>query len=208
MEISKLDKDISFEDFLEEYKIQGVGPKLSKDISKKLVNVATLRNLLEENKLEEVLLEIDGLGKNISKNIANTLMDVDFFLTLEDMEDSGFNMFKDEKIYELSEISSKIKPVPKITLDDIESIGSLKGLNIVITGTLSMPRKFFETAIYKLGGHVLTSITSNVDILIYGTKDGTDTTKYKNTLKFNSTHTKNIKLLTEADFNVLVKSLS
>ena len=72
MEISKLDKNISLEDFLNAYKIPGVGPKLSKSISDKVKNASTLRNLLEENNLKQVLLEVDGLGGNLSKNIMLT----------------------------------------------------------------------------------------------------------------------------------------
>lgn len=206
MEISKLDKNISLEDFLNAYKIPGVGPKLSKNISDKVKNASTLRNLLEENKLKDVLLEVDGLGGNLSKNIINTLMDVDFFITLEDMEENHFDMFKDSKIYDLSEISELCET---ITIKDVSgTIKDIKGLKIVITGTLSLPRKFFETAIMKLGGSVANSVSNSTDILIYSTSDGMSTTKYKAATKINSKEGyEKIKMLTEADFNALVKKI-
>lgn len=205
MEISSLNKDISLEEFINSYKIPGIGPKLSKSISDKVKNINTLRNLLEENNLNEVLKEIDGLGENLAKNVLKSLMDVDFFIILEDMEDDGFALFNDKKIYDLKELSETHKIIAE---KDLSSIPSIKGLKIVITGTLSLPRKFFETSIMKLGGKVATSVSNNTDILIYSPTDGMSTTKYQTAAKINkNAGFEKIKMLTESDFNALVRKI-
>ena len=124
------------------------------------------------------------------------------------MEENDFEMFKDSKIYDLSEISKSAKVEPVSSSHSLKDIDSLKGLKIVITGTLSLPRRFFETAISKLGGSVTGSVSNSTDILIYSLSDGTYTTKYKAAHKINSKEGyEKIKLLTEADFNALVKKI-
>ena len=206
MDVSKLSNDISLEEFLKQYKIPGVGPVLSKGIADKVRNASTLRNLLEENTLGYALKEVDGLSEKMSDKIITSLMDVDFFLSLEEMEDSGFKMFDDKTIYDVSELSYS---APRTSIKDISSISGLKGKSIVITGTLSMPRRFFETSIAKLGGKVSSSVSKNTDMLIYSTSDGTDTTKFRAAKKINDgAGYEKVKMLTEVDFNALVKKIA
>lgn len=205
MDIEKLKKDISLEEFINAYKIPGIGPSLSKKISEKVININTLRNLLEENSLDVVLKEIEGLGTKVSEKVIETLMDLDFFLILEDMESKGFDLFKDENIYELDELASVRNTINQ---KDLTGIDSIKDLKIVITGTLSLPRKFFETSILKLGGKISSSVSNNTDMLIYSTYDGTSTTKYKAAEKINkNAGYEKVKLLTEKDFNALVRKI-
>ncbi len=206
MDVSKLHNDITLEEFLKQYKIPGVGPVLSKEIADKVRNASTLRNLLEENNLKYVLKDIDGLSDKTSEKITVNLMDVDFFLNLEEMEDSGFKMFDDKTIYDVSDLSYS---APRTSIKDLSSISGLSGKNVVITGALSVPRRFVETTIVKLGGKVSSSVSKNTDILVYSVNDGTDTTKFRTAKKINdNAGYEKVQMLTEADFNALVKKVS
>ena len=206
MDVSKLHNDITLEEFLKQYKIPGVGPVLSKEIADKVRNASTLRNLLEENNLQYVLKDIDGLSDKTSEKITVNLMDVDFFLNLEEMEDSGFKMFDDKTIYDVSDLSYS---APRTSIKDLSSISGLSGKNVVVTGTLSVPRRFVETTIVKLGGKVSSSVSKNTDILVYSINDGTDTTKFRTAKKINdNAGYEKVQMLTEADFNALVKKVS
>ena len=206
MDVSKLHNDITLEEFLKQYKIPGVGPVLSKEIADKVRNASTLRNLLEENNLQYVLKDIDGLSDKTSEKITVNLMDVDFFLNLEEMEDSGFKMFDDKTIYDVSDLSYSAS---RTSIKDLSSISGLSGKNVVVTGTLSVPRRFVETTIVKLGGKVSSSVSKNTDILVYSINDGTDTTKFRTAKKINdNAGYEKVQMLTEADFNALVKKVS
>ena len=206
MDISKLNKDISLEEYLNKCKIPGVGPVLSKGIANKVRNASTLRNLLEENTLIHALKEVDGFSDKMSDRVINALTDVDFFIDLEEMENQNFEMFSDKTIYDITELSYS---APRTTVKDLSAITGLKGKNVVITGTLSIPRRFVEASIVKLGGKVASSVSKNTDILIYSTSDGTNTTKFLTAKHINdNAGYEKVQMLTEADFNALVRKIS
>jgi len=49
----------------------------------------------------------------------------------------------------------------------------LQGKNIVITGTLSKPRSYYEDLIHNLGGRASSSVSKNTDYLLCGSNPGT-----------------------------------
>jgi len=75
--------------------------------------------------------------------------------------------------------------------------GSLKGLKICITGTLSKPRKDYEKAILAAGGELAEDVTKNTHILV--TNDpSSGSSKLKNAAKHGT------KVISEAELEKLL----
>ena len=73
---------------------------------------------------------------------------------------------------------------------------TLTGQTWVITGTLSHPRQYFEAIIQARGGKTSSSVSAKTSYLLAGEMAGS---------KFNKAQELGVKILTEAEFNELIK---
>jgi DNA ligase (NAD+) len=72
----------------------------------------------------------------------------------------------------------------------------LEGLTIVITGTLSKPRKEIEELIERLGGHSAGSVSKKTSYVLAGADPGS---------KYDKAKSLGVKILSEDDFNKLIR---
>ena len=209
-EADSLNKDISFSEFLVRCNIPGIGAKMSERIACRIKNVATLRDLIECGKINEVLDTVSGIGEKSKKVIDEYLRNFDFMMLLDDLESEDYNMFEDDAIYAIEELvdEEEEKEVREISEETIRILKNLDGCRICITGTLSMPRKYFQNFIEKNGGRFQTAVNNSTEILIYSDKDGKSTSKFKKASDINSKKGFDaIKIINEDDFMSLVKTL-
>ena len=209
-EADSLNKDISFSEFLVRCNIPGIGAKMSERIACRIKNVATLRDLIECGKINEVLDTVSGIGEKSKKVIDEYLRNFDFMMLLDDLESEDYNMFEDDAIYAIEELvdEEEEKEVREISEETIRILKDLDGCRICITGTLSMPRKYFQNFIEKNGGRFQTAVNNSTEILIYSDKDGKSTSKFKKASDINSKKGFDaIKIINEDDFMSLVKTL-
>lgn len=209
-EADSLNKDISFSEFLVRCNIPGIGDKMSERIACRIKNVATLRDLIECGNINEVLDTVSGIGEKSKKVIDEYLRNFDFMMLLDDLESEDYNMFEDDAIYAIEELiedgeEEEANEVPEVVLDFLKD---LKGYHIGITGTLSMPRKYFQNFIEKNGGTFQQIVNKSTDILIYSPKDGIFTSKHMKAEAINSKAGYDaIKIITEDDFINSIKTL-
>ena len=177
LELSKIPKTITLPEFINKCNIPGIGPETSRKIASRVQNIQTLRNLIEEETIHEALKGI--VGDKVIESLSETLSDIEWILLLEDMEDEGYDLFSTDftEVYEAEDLDSLITAIPQNSIKDLPI--DLKGQNICITGTLSLPRKMFQSMIEKNGGKFQSSVTNSTDILIYSNSDGMNTVKYK-----------------------------
>ena len=209
-EADSLNKDISFSEFLVRCNIPGIGAKMSERIACRIKNVATLRDLIECGNINEVLDTVSGIGEKSKKVIDEYLRNLDFMMLLDDLESEDYNMFEDDAIYAIEELvdEEEEKEVREISEETIRILKDLDGCRICITGTLSMPRKYFQNFIEKNGGRFQTAVNNSTEILIYSDKDGKSTSKFKKASDINSKKGFDaIKIINEDDFMSLVKTL-
>lgn len=210
-EADSLNKDISFSEFLVRCNIPGIGAKMSERIACRIKNVATLRDLIECGNINEVLDTVSGIGEKSKKVIDEYLRNFDFMMLLDDLESEDYNMFEDDAIYAIEELvdeEEKEKEVREISEETIGTSIDLDGCRVCITGTLSMPRKYFQNFIEKNGGIFQTAVNNFTEILIYSDKDGRSTSKFKKASDINSKKGFDaIKIINEDDFMSLVKTL-
>lgn len=202
LEVTDLKKCMSLKEVLLKCKIEGIGPVTAEKIEKQVVNASTFRTLLEEDSIEPVLRKIDGIEVGSIKSLVKSLTNFDFMLLLEDMETEEFDIFKDKKVYSLDELFERALQLRKSPIEVSKKIdlSCLDGLNICITGTLSIPRKLLQRKIEGAGANFQKSVTIDTDILIYSEKDGLDTTKYKAAQKLNTDLGDVVKFMTESEF--------
>ncbi|WP_342268974.1 NAD-dependent DNA ligase LigA [Spiroplasma endosymbiont of Aspidapion aeneum] len=176
--------------------------------------VSNLLNAIEVSKSNSAELLLFGLGiRHIGKKMSDTLLSI--FNNIDNLFKASF-----EELVEISDIG----PMGAISIkswcsvkSNIQLYEKLKerGLNIVyskmkqknnnvniaskkivITGSLSKPRKYFEDLIKRNSGIIMSSITSKTDFLLCGLNAGNKLNKAKNL---------NVKVLEENDFLSLVE---
>lgn len=145
-------KTVELSNFIFSLGIDGVGKKTAKDLAKKY---KTLENL--SNATVEDLLNTEEIGQIMATNV--------------------FDYFHNEKNKE--EIDDLIKLGVKINeISTQEKDGIFKGLNVVITGTLSsFKRKDAQKIIEDLGGVALMDVTKNTNLVIVGQDAGSKKAK-------------------------------
>ncbi|PZW01400.1 NAD-dependent DNA ligase LigA [Metamycoplasma auris] len=176
------------------------------------ISIKKIIQSIEEAKnksLEKLIfgLSIPLIGIKSAKFIASkvlkleNVLDFDFSI-FEEYHDFGSKItsnliewFKDEKNILLIKRLINLGVNPSYLEEQKTDI--LSNLSFVITGTLSKPRSYFEKIIYKNGGQVFSSISSNIKYLLAGEKAGSKLIKAK---KFN------IKVITEEEFYELLNS--
>lgn len=176
--INNLEKNITLDEFLVKCKIPGIGPETARKIAIRVKNIQTLRNLIEEGQCKEALTGVYGISNKNIDNIIEVLTDIDFMLLLEDMEEEDFDMFHQQytEVIEVDDLDAVVMAETDI-YDELPM--DLTGINVCITGTLSLPRRMFQNMIVKNGGKFQTAVTNATDILIYSETDGMSTAKYK-----------------------------
>lgn len=127
----------------------------------------------------EPIMEIKQIGEKLADSVSRFFNDKANIHTLDTLEKLGVT----------------------ITNPDFESRkkkrkGPLDGLTIVITGTLSRPRKELEDLIESLGGHAAGSVSAKTDYLLAGEEAGSKLDKAKEL---------GVKIINEEEFNKLVK---
>lgn len=145
-------KKVELSNFIFSLGIDGVGKKTAKDLAKKY---KTLENL--SNATVEDLLNTEEIGQIMATNV--------------------FDYFHNEKNKE--EINDLIKLGVKINeISTQEKDGIFKGLNVVITGTLSsFKRRDAQKIIEDLGGVALMDVTKNTNLVIVGQDAGSKKAK-------------------------------
>ena len=196
LELKDLKKNITLDEFLTKLKIPGIGKETSKKIACKVKNIQTLRNCIEEGTCGEVLEGV--INSKTLSDLEEVLCDMDWILLLEDMEDAGFDMFH-ESYTEVFSIDD-IKNMPEFEMTTYDTLPiDLKGLEICIAGTLSLPRKMFQSMVEKNGGIFKTMVSKKTDVLVYSEKDGLNSAKFDMARKLNKDGAK-IYIITEKTF--------
>lgn len=159
-----------------------------------------LTAILSKNKVPLAVfldgLGIDGLGTTTSKAIAKRGKNVEFIIH---MADAAWPMDRQSRIEDLTSIegigvitAAKILDGLRGMLPTIERLrecidilpveentGNLTGKKLVITGTLSKPRKEFEKIIELNGGEMQSSVSKTTDYLVVGEDAGSKLVKAK-----------------------------
>lgn len=131
--------------------IDNVGIKTAQLLASKFKNIDDLMSANYED-----ISDMHGIGEEIASSI------VEFFANKENIE--LINFLKDAGL--------------NMKHSDVTGV-SLSGLNFLITGTLSKPRKFYEELILKNGGNLLSSVSKNLNYLIVGENPGSKLEKGK-----------------------------
>lgn len=121
----------------------------------------------------EQLMELDGFGEVIAEEVSAYIW---------------------ENKNDIARIFEFFKPV-RDTLKKVST--KLEGKHLCITGTLSQPRKVFESHIIKNGGTVQGTITRKTDWLIIGDSPGND--------KVTKAQKLEVKVIKESDFMEMLR---
>ena len=192
----ELKKDISLKDFLISLDIEKFGPKGAEALAEKIKNVNTLRYHIESETIDKILLDTKGIGESIKENIIKQVLDINTIMLIEKMDNEGFEIFKDDHIYELDELIENkeiLKPKEEKTVK-VEPLFGISGLTFVMTGTASVPRSQLERVINSNGGFTSNSVTKKTDYLIVCGRDGINTTKWRKAKDIGT------KMINESDF--------
>ncbi len=192
----ELKKDISLKDFLISLDIEKFGPKGAEALAEKVKNVNTLRYHIESETIDKILLDTKGIGESIKENIIKQVLDINTIMLIEKMDNEGFEIFKDDHIYELDELIENkeiLKPKEEKTVK-VEPLFGISGLTFVMTGTASVPRSQLERVINSNGGFTSNSVTKKTDYLIVCGRDGINTTKWRKAKDIGT------KMINESDF--------
>lgn len=137
--------------FLHALGMERIGPEVAVTLSQHFIAIVPLLEWAESGGNEEIT-SIEGIGEKVADIFRNGLLS------------------RIELIRELSEIIA-------IT-DELEaSSGVFSGLTFCITGSHSKPRKEIGLAIKNAGGKIVSSVSSNLNILVAGEKAGSKLTK-------------------------------
>lgn len=128
--------------------IPEVGERTARDISSKF---KTLENI--KNASYEELIEVEGVGDIIAKNVIDFFNRDDIIKMLSEFEKRGVNTIEHE--------------------DEVREEGYFNGLTVVITGSFeNYKRDELKAIIEAQGGKCTGSVSKNTDILIAGEKAG------------------------------------
>ena len=131
--------------------MERIGPEVATTISQHFTSLHNLIQWVDVGRNEE-LTQIDGIGDKVAEIFRNGITS------------------RRKLIDQLSEII-------EIT-DELEAAtGLFDGKSFCITGSLSRPRKEIALFIKNLGGKVVGSVSSNLDILVAGEKAGSKLAK-------------------------------
>ena len=151
--ISELNKTKKLElsKFLHALGLERIGPEVATVISQHFSSLQKLLLWVDEGTNDE-LTEIDGIGDKVAEIFRNGITSRRSLI---------------EQLSEIIEIEDEAKAAS----------GIFDGKTFCITGSLSRPRKEIALFIKNLGGKVVGSVSSNLDILIAGEKAGSKLSK-------------------------------
>jgi DNA ligase (NAD+) len=137
--------------------IHHLGKKASKVIAEHIESVLDLRSWSKDR-----FLEIKDIGPVVAENVSNWFANEANINLIKKLENFGVNIYQTEED----------KPI------SISSNGPLVGKTILFTGTLSqMGRKEAEDLAAKNGAKNISSVSSNLNILVIGEKAGSKLAK-------------------------------
>lgn len=137
--------------FLHALGLERIGPEVATTISQHFTSLHNLIQWVDVGTNEE-LTQIDGIGDKVAEIFRNGITS------------------RRKLIDQLSEII-------EITDELDAATGLFDGKSFCITGSLSRPRKEIALFIKNLGGKVIGSVSSNLDILVAGEKAGSKLAK-------------------------------
>lgn len=152
--IKKASKDVKLENFIVSLGIDGVGKRLSKDLSKKFKNVSNFLNAEVEG-----ILEMDGVSTITANKIINSLNE---------------NLIINRALADCLEFA---------TVEEIEVGDKFKDINFVVTGSIEKfkNRKELTNYIESNGGKLGGSVNKNTNYLICNS--GSSSTKAKKAIE-------------------------
>lgn len=163
-------KKISLAKFLWALGIVHVGEETARDLA---LHFGTLDKVIAAS--SEEVSDIENIGPAVSKSLQDFFQDRNNLNFIEKLKKNGVVIEK----------AAKVKA------------GKLKGMNFVLTGTLSeMSREIAKEKILSLGGKVVGSVSKNTSYVVAGAEPGS---KLKTAQKLG------IKVLTEKEFLAMLK---
>jgi DNA ligase (NAD+) len=167
-------KTMPLQKFLEAISIKNAGQGTAKRLLRYFNHLDQIMNASYED-----LLKIEDIGDVVARNI------VDYFKQnrsfIETLRGYGVKFKGDDSMAASSE-------------------GPLSSMNICMTGTLSKPRKEFESLIIQAGGQVTEDVTKNTNILVTN-EPNSGSSKLKNAMKYQT------KIVNEAALMTLMKGI-
>ena len=131
--------------------IANIGKKSAKQLAEKFKSLENLQNATVED-----LLNLDDFGEIMATGV--------------------YNYFKEPTSAKL--IDNLLKKGVKIEFKE-QKEGVLTGVNICLTGSISIPRGKAKQLIIDNGGSVSDSVSKNVNVVVYGTDAGSKLDKAK-----------------------------
>jgi len=137
--------------FLHALGLERIGPEVATTISQHFTSLQNLMQWVDVGANDE-LTEIDGIGDKVAEIFRNG-------------------------ITSRRKLIDQLSKIIEIT-DELEAASGLfDGKSFCITGSLSRPRKEIALFIKNLGGKVVGSVSSNLDVLVAGEKAGSKLAK-------------------------------
>ncbi len=167
-------KTMPLQKFLEAISIKNAGQGTAKRLLRYYNHLDQIMNASYED-----LLKIEDIGDVVARNIVEYFKQNRSFI--EALRGHGVNFKGDDSMAPSSE-------------------GPLSGMNICMTGTLSKPRKEFESLIIQAGGQVTEDVTKNTNILVTN-EPNSGSSKLKNAMKYQT------KIVNEATLMTLMKGI-
>jgi len=188
--------DLKVSDFED---IAGLGQKSGTNIVNEIQakKILTLKQILDAsiipNFSSQRIIQIINAGFDTPKKILNITTD-----QLEALP--GIQITLAQKIYQgIQDRQDFIESIlNKVEIKNTKSSNKLNQLTFAITGALNQPRKNIEDKIISLGGKIAASVTSNTNYLITNETES-DSSKFVSAKKLGT------KIITEAEFNKIIK---
>ncbi|MGO1580025.1 MAG: NAD-dependent DNA ligase LigA [Peptoniphilaceae bacterium] len=146
-------KEVKLENFIYALGISNVGIRTSRDLANKYQSFENFRKAVYND-----LIEIDDIGPKTAWEIVEYFKDSHIKKSLDKLLSLGINPIYEVKEKENSYFTDK---------------------KIVLTGSLSIPRKELEKILVSKGGKITSSVSKNTDIVIVGEDAGSKYEKAK-----------------------------
>lgn len=144
-------KNTTLDNFIYSLGIANIGKKSAKQLADKFKSLENLQNATVED-----LLNLDDFGEIMATGV--------------------YNYFKEPTSAKL--INNLLKKGVKIEFKE-QKEGVLTGVNICLTGSISIPRGKAKQLIIDNGGSVSDSVSKNVNVVVYGADAGSKLDKAK-----------------------------
>lgn len=147
----KNSKNVSLDRFVYSLGIANIGKKSAKQLADKFKSLENLQSATMED-----LLNMDDFGEIMATGVYNYFNDAANIKLIQNLLEKGVKIeFKEQKE------------------------GVLTGINICLTGSISIPRGKAKQLIIDNGGSVSDSVSKNVNVVVYGEDAGSKLEKAK-----------------------------